>query len=277
MAVFLAASDETDCGVNHEGTFFYCGFLAPEQDWANIFTPLWDARVLKGPPRITEFHVTDLKNKHGCEKNGIDLKEADFRITEAFGAISAIPSLTPIACEFNGGHLRTVFERKVQFSTGAHRRFEPDYLGFFGYVVGVLGRIKHYHPEAQKVDFVVERNSEITKRIQEFYVTIPAALVSLGDSGLTNLMGEIIPAGKDCIPLHAADLLCWYTRRAHLKSLGPKDLERYSVIAKRKGARIILPDDQLECMYSACIEEPNEQEIKRVRDLRPDDGGFFGL
>jgi hypothetical protein len=225
---------------------------------------MWDACVLKGPPRITEFHVTDLKNKHGCEKNGIDLKEADFRITEAFGAISAIPSLTPIACEFNGGHLRKIFERKVKFSTGAHRRFEPDYIGFCGYVVGVLGRIKHFHPEAQKVDFVVERNGEITKRIQEFYVTIPAALELL-DSGLANLMGEIIPAGKDRTPLHAADLLCWYTRRAHLKSLEPKDLQRYSVIAKRKGARITLSDEELECLYSACIEEPNEQEIKPVR------------
>ncbi len=262
MAVFLAASDETDCGVNHEGTFFYCGFLAPEQDWANIFTPLWDACVLKGPPRITEFHVTDLKNKHGCEKNCIDLKEADSRISEAFGMISAIPSLSPIACELNGGHLRKVFERKVKFSTGAHRRFEPDYLGFLGYVVGVLEHVRHFHPEAQKVDFVVERNGEFTKRIQEFYVTILADLVSQGDSGLANLMGEIIPAGKDRIPLHAADLLCWYTRRAHLKSL----------IAKRKGVRINWSDDQLECLYSACIGEPNEREIKRLRELRPDDG-----
>ena len=92
--------------------------------------------------------------------------------------ISEIPRLTPIACELNGGHLRRVFERKVKFSTGAHRRFEPDYLGFFGYVVGVLGRIRHFHPEAQRVDFVIERNGEITKRIQEFYVTIPASLVS---------------------------------------------------------------------------------------------------
>ncbi len=261
MSEFLAASDETDCGVNHEGTFFHCGFLAPEQDWANTFIPLWDARVLQGPPRITKFHVTDLKHKPWCEKNGIDPEGMEFRIDEAFGVISEIPSLTPIACELNGGHLRKVFERKVKFSTGAVRRFEPDYLGFFGFVVGVLGRIKHFHPEAQKVNFLVERNGEITKRIQEFYGTIPANLELLGDSGLANLMGEIIPKGKDFTPLHAADLLCWYTRRAHLKSLEPKDQERYSVISKRKGARIALSDDQLECLYSACIEEPGGSSL----------------
>ena len=142
----------------------------------------------------------------------------------------------------------------MKFSTGAYRRFEPDYLGFFGYVVGVLGRIKHFHPDAQRVDFVIERNGEIRKRIQEFYVTIPASLVSLGDPSLASLMGEIIPAGKDRIPLHAADLLCWYTRRAHLNSLEPRDLQLYSVIAKRKGARITWSDEELERLYSACIE-----------------------
>jgi hypothetical protein len=254
MAVFLAASDETDCGKSDEGTFFHCGFLAPKQDWENIFEPMWDARVLKGPPRITEFHVNDLKNKSKCEKNGIDLKKADSRISEAFGVISAIRSLTPIACELNVGHLRKVFESKVKFSTGALRQFEPDYLSFIGYVFGVLEHVRLSHPEAQKVDFVVERNGEITKRIQEFYETIPAVLELLGDSGLSSLMGDIIPAGKDHTPLHAADLLCWYTRRAHLESLEPKDLQRYSVIAKRKGARITWSDGDLECMYSACIE-----------------------
>ena len=254
MAVFLAASDETNCGKYHEGTFFYCGFLAPEQDWANIFEPMWDARVLKGPPRITEFHVTDLKHKPWCKENGIDPDEANLRIDEAFGVISEIPSLTPIACELNGGHLRKVFETQVKFSTGAHRQFEPDYLSFIGYVIGVLEHVRLSHPEAQKVNFLVERNGEITKRIQEFYGTIPANLELLGDSGLAKLMGEIIPEGKDCTPLHAADLLCWYTRRAHLQTLEPKDLERYSVIAKRKGARIALSDEQLECLYSACIE-----------------------
>ena len=68
MVVFVAASDETDYDVNHEGTFYYSGFLASEQDWINTFTPMWDARVLKGPPRITEFHVTDLRKNTGVKR-----------------------------------------------------------------------------------------------------------------------------------------------------------------------------------------------------------------
>jgi hypothetical protein len=261
VAVFTAFADETDCGVHHEGTFFYCGFLAPEQDWANIFVPLWDARVLKGPPRITEFHATELKNKYGCQKYGIDLGEADFRIGEAFGVISAIPSLAPVCCELNGGHLRKIFERKVKFSTGAMRPFEPDYLAFYGFVFGVLGRLKHFHPEAEKVDFVVERKNGITNRLQEFHAKMPRVLRELGLPDLADLLGEVIPGGKDRFPLHAADLICWYTRRSHENNLEMKDMQRYSVIGKRKGVRIDLSDDELEKLYSAMIEGPDDQGI----------------
>jgi hypothetical protein len=259
MAVFVAASDETDCGTDHRGTFFHCGFLAPEQDWYNIFIPLWKMRVLKGPPLIPHFHMTDMKSKYWCKDNGIDLGEADFRIDEAFGVITAMPSLYPIACEFNAGHVLDVFQRKMQFKTGAIRRFEPDYLAFIGYVDKVLEVVEENYSEAEKVDFVVEAKGETTKRIMEFYDKLPNNLVTLGHPRRGQLMGAFIPAKKDSVPVHAADLLCWYTRRAYEQSLEARDIKRYSKIATRIGARLKLSNEEIETLYAMCLEGQDEK------------------
>jgi hypothetical protein len=269
MAVFVAASDETDCG-NDRGTFFHCGFVAPEFDWYNIFTAMWKKKVLAAAPRIPYFHMNGMRNKQWCEQHGIDRKEAEFRITEAFGVIDAVPRLYPIACEFNAGHVLDIFKQKVKFETGARRRFEPDYLGFIGYVDKVLQYLTAEHPEATRVDFIVEAKEETTNRIREFFERMPADYHATGYSHFGNLIGALIPVTKvdsprrsdDCLLTHAADLLSWYTRRAHERALDDRDVKRYSKIATREGERLQLSDAEIEKLYEFCVGESDEESIQ---------------
>jgi len=254
MAVFVAASDET-AGADHRSRFLYSGFLAPEKDWSGAFAEQWDKRVLEGPPRIPYLHMTDIRDKDWCEEYGLTRKQADHRVREAFGVISEVPSLTPIGSSLNAGHLLDTFTKKVKLESGALKKFAPDYLAFASYVYLVLLFCHARRPEAEKVDFIVEKNGEITDHIQQFYRDVPRSLTNLNLPHLVPMLGELIPAGKDCVPLQAADVLCWYTQRFGNKALDDKNVRRYKVIGKRKGARWTIKDDDITALWTAIIDD----------------------
>jgi len=129
---------------------------------------------------------------------------------------------------------------------GGAKTFEPDYICFLGYAFFVLNYIAQWHPEAEKVDFIVERNGPITKHIQEFHSHLDVNLQAVGCASLAPLVGEMIPAGKDRIPLQAADLLCWHTARARQpKTMDAADIRRYSRLAYRKGCNYRFPKSKI--------------------------------
>jgi len=255
MAVFVAASDERSAGGNRRNRFFYGGFLAPEKDWYGPFAELWDKNVLEGPPRIPYLHMTDIRKKTWREENKITRPQAERRVRNAFEVISDLPSLTPIGSALNAGHLLDAFTTRVEFRSGARKKFEPDYLAFMAYAYLVLMFCDKARPDAEKVDFVVERSSDITKHIQEFYDDMPDSLTKVGLGRLVPLLGELIPGGKERAPLQAADVLCWYTERFHEGTLDEKNVRRYKVIATRRGARSIISDRAITELWTAVVDK----------------------
>ena len=253
MAVFVSASDERSSGGNRRNRFFYGGFLAPEKDWYGPFAEQWNKDVLKGPPRIPWLHMTDIRSKKWREQEKITRAQGEQRVKAAFELISEMPSLTPIGSALNAGQLLDTFITKVQFRKGGKRKFEPDYLAFMAYAYLVLMFCDKARPDAEKVDFVVERNNDITKRIQEFYDDMPDALTKVGLGRLVPLLGELIPAGKERIPLQAADLLCWHTERFREGTLDDKNVRRYKVIATRRGARSTISDSAITELWTAVV------------------------
>jgi hypothetical protein len=126
----------------------------------------------------------------------------------------------------------------VLTSTGGAKQFEPDYLCFLAYAWMALTYVAREHPEAEKLDFVVEIKSTVTRYIQEFHANLKDALTALGRPHLALLVGDLIPGDKERVPLQAADVLCWFTARAtQPETMDSADKRRYLTIARRKSWR----------------------------------------
>ena len=196
MAVFVAASDES-AGKNQRDTFFFGGFVGPEDDWSRFFAPAWQERVLDGPPAIPYLHMTDIRSPQWRAKYGLSRLQADDRVDEAFHLIDTMPTLYPVGVHVDAGHLRDKFgASKVVASTGASRPFEPDYLCFLAYAFAVLSHVKQNHPEAERVDFVIERKQHVTRYIREFHSQLAMALEALREPSLSSIVGDLIPGAR---------------------------------------------------------------------------------
>jgi hypothetical protein len=238
MALFVSGSDES-AGRTQRDTFIFGGWLAPEPDWSRFFAPAWQERVLDGPPKIPHLHMTDIRSPRWRDQYGISKLDADDRIDSAIHLIDTMASLYPIGIRVDAGFLRDRFANikvKTPRPNAKASAFEPDFTCFLFYSWIALNYLKLFHPDAEKLDFVVERNGAVTKHIQDFHSTLAENLGALGDASLADLVGEIVPGGKDRVPLQAADVLCWHTARAqHPETMDSADRRRYSILAHREG------------------------------------------
>jgi hypothetical protein len=270
MAVFIAASDETSGG-DTSSPFHYAGWIAPEPDWTLYFTPAWQERVLVGPPEIPYLHMTDMRSKAWREKYGISESDAEDRLDAAAILISQLGSLFALMFTVNRAEFNPLYkEHKVIVASGATTDFQPDFLAFVCYAYGVLKYVHDKHPDAEKVDFLVENNRDITKHINEFYKVMPNALNYIGAPELIPLLGEFLPGGKDRAPLQAADYLAWHSRRADSDTLDERSSRRFNTIGTRKGYHLTIPTDVLTGLSDSYKKHglTNEQ-LKGIRELRP--------
>lgn len=209
MALFLAAADETEAS----GTWLHAGFVAPVSDWIDWFAPAWEERVLQGPPPIPHLHMVDIRSEAWRSDHGISLSAAERRVDEATRIINSLGTLFLVSSTVDAKHFRDRMRSKkiIRPTTQpAVYRFDPDYMSYLGFTFGVLHYVHSTHPEAEKVDFMFERKQDVTRRLEDFHSTLPAALQNLGEGHLGRLLGDLIPGGKDRVPLQAADLACWH-------------------------------------------------------------------
>src|SRR6202521_1009060 len=250
MAVFVSGSDES-AGKTQRDTFLYAGWVGPEEDWSRFFAPAWQERVLDGPPAIPYLHMTEIRSAQWRAEYGISKLQADDRIDEALAVIDTMPTLYPVGLHVNAGHVRDKFAMsRVVASTGAKHPFDPDYICFLGYAFFVLQYVASHYLEAEMVDFIIERKRHVTKYIQEFHSQLALCLMALGEPSLSNLVGDLIPAGKERVPLQAADVLCWHSCRP-VEAMDQADIRRYAKLARRKGTQMELSDTDIDKMDAA--------------------------
>ncbi len=252
MAVFVSASDENTATDKRECSFG--GFIAPEEDWSRYFAPAWQERVLDGPPPIPWLHMTEIRSRKFRDEHGLSRDDADSRLDEAIKLIEQLGSLRAILIGINAAHFRgKMSDTKFIAGTGGIKDYHhPDYLCFQAYVFSVLAYVEKWHSDAEKVDFIVERNGEITKHIQTFHSSIADVLQQLGKGSLARLMGELIPGGKDRIPLQAADVLCWHMGRArNPETMDDDDIRRYNSLADIDGMRVPIEESDVNAIKAA--------------------------
>jgi hypothetical protein len=261
MAVFVSASDE-NAGKNQRSLFFFGGWVAPEPDWYNGLTPAWQKQVLDGPPKIPYLHMTEIRRPEWRAQYGLSRPDADSRIDAAVDLIDKFSSLYPIGIDVNAGLFRDQLnEIKIVAASGGAKTFEPDYMCFLGYAYLVLSYVQKTHPEAERVDFVVERKTGVTKLIEEFHSHLAPDLEAIGSKHLVPLVGELIPGGKDRAPLQAADMLCWHTGRAyHPETMDADDIRRYKKFSRRKGHRVPMSEELIQQLKAAFSQRfPNKR------------------
>jgi hypothetical protein len=216
VAVFVAAADESD-GPKQTGPFVYGGFVGPTRDWIDCFAPAWQERVLNGRPTLPFFHMTEIRNPKWQVENGLLPWEADRRIDEAVCVVGSMGSIRLARTSFDGGHFRQTFQSVRVARKGAQAGgypFEPDYIGFLGFARGVLEHVKSEYPDAEKVDFLVEKKQTVSHYMPNYLDMLEDWLTDNGRLDLVALIGELNPRGdKTRVPLQAADLAMWHVRR----------------------------------------------------------------
>src|SRR5438045_3880986 len=128
--------------------------------------------------------MTEIRSKDFRDEHGLSEEEAEKRVDKAFLVIDSIGSLRPISSRMDAGTFFDNFSKKnkMRISSGARKKFLPDYLAFIGYVVTVLGHVDDHFPDVEKVDFLVERKEGITDYINEFYKDIYIYLADFGEA-----------------------------------------------------------------------------------------------
>jgi hypothetical protein len=274
MAVFLAASDETS-GANAFGLYHYAGWLAPEPDWYRFFAPAWQERVLDGPPTIPYLHMTQMRGWRWRAQVGISDANMNDRLDEAARVIDTLGSLYPFKITIDAGVFRPLYKpHKMLVGSGGQKDHQPDFLAFTSYAYAVLLYVHTHYPDTEKVDFLVENNSEITKHVHELFGSLPDSLNYIGQPELVPLIGGFSAAGKEHAPLQAADYLCWHIQRANLQKLDDRDYRRWNTIwTLRERFDFDVPTDILTAIAEAFTEREKEEDEKvcRIRSIRQND------
>jgi hypothetical protein len=248
--VFQAVADESERG-NQTGLFLFGGWVAPLSDWEETITPLWEERVLNGRPTLPYLHATELLSREGRAKYGITKRQAEARIDKAINVIRQAPQGLSVAMTyFDGDHFRDVFKNSQVIRPGKQPglyQFEPDYIGFNGFAIGALEYVSQKHPEAEKVDFLVEKKQGVTHRMENFYDALPDALRARGLARLIPLIGAFISGDKERVPCQVADLLLWYARTVKGERSTAIDRRRFQRLTKgRAGAVNTMPNEDME-------------------------------
>lgn len=274
MTVFLSASDET-CG---EEIFHHGGYVAPLECWTDVFVPSWEKLVLAGPPRLEEFHITELRSRMWREKNGITKEDAEARIDSAVNLISQTKGMFAVRSTVDGSHFGRQADG-LQFQLNDSRRkpidFVVDYPSFHGYVYLVM-MVCSLYPKAEKVDFVVEKKREVFPAMRDFHQGFRDSFTDLGYPRIGELVGELIPGDKKKVPLQAADLLCWHYQR--LAASAKNGMIRFSEVDRerlfkltRMGAGHTWEPEMIEEMCGTFFEDWRKlNEVEGVREVQSD-------
>ncbi len=270
MAVFLSASDEADGG-HHRSTFWHGGWIAPLADWTDYFVPAWQEQVLDAEPKIPFLHMTDIRDPEWLKGHGITWDQAQDKLDKAVIVINQMGSLHPVTTSASGGAFLDAHGTKkiMQTAAGAKAsRFLVDHFAFKTYVFTVLHYVHLNYPETEKVDFIVERKEGVFEKLKQFYEAFEEGLKHVHRPELIKYLGELNWAGKDRVPVQAADMLCWHASHFDLGLLKGRDEMRARIMFNRTGEVFDLPDDLHFELAEALKRKIHELEKLNEKELR---------
>jgi hypothetical protein len=231
MPTYLCAIDETSTQ-NPRTWSAIGGFVAPTNDWTDFFEPAWRDRVLAGPPRLDHFHATDLGN--------LKPWDASARVSEGVKIVSSLGSIRLLTSELREHDYEQGVRGKLRrgkYNKPLANVRDPDILGFIAIAaLAAESAATADLRDAVKVDFLIEANGKVTRKIQDAFDSLPDTLARIGRQHVLPHVGKLDLGGKNDIPLQAADLLLWHLQRYHSRHdyQSVRTLQR---LAKNNGIR----------------------------------------
>ena len=250
MVVFLAASDESKPGNAASGKLIYSGLIASRVVW-DQFIPSWSEQVLQPEPSLDYFHTVDLRNP---KLLGRTRAECEARIEAAWTVIRETPSPKIVSSEILLEEFNSVFGGKTIHVPGrADQAFRAEHLAFITYLLDVLDVVGRIHPEVSRVDFVFEGGgSELNTAFSAFFNSFKRFMLpTMGLHLLAALVGSLSFAGKEYVPVQAADLVAWHARRiASGGKLTERERHLFDSSTEKLGIRHIWRAEDIQTFHS---------------------------
>src|ERR1039457_5089165 len=111
MPVYTAYSDESGVA-DLAGEFLVCGYLGTEPVW-DCVRRAWQERVLDGPPKILDVHMTYIRSSHCRAKVGMAFNDSESRVAAAVRVIYSTGALDAVASVIKRSMLHEVFPKQT--------------------------------------------------------------------------------------------------------------------------------------------------------------------
>jgi hypothetical protein len=179
------------------------------------------------------MHMVEVRSRKWRKQYGLSGVEAERRVDEAARIIRSMGSLQLLTTWLDGGHFRGTFKGARIAQSGPQfgaYSFQPDYIGFLGFAYNALEYVKQHHPDAEKVDFVIERKDGVSHHMPNYLKILEDKLTEMGEVDLVRLIGGFSTCGKERVPLQAADVAMWHIRRARTQTADREDWRRLRIM-----------------------------------------------
>lgn len=199
----LQAFVDDTIGPSGQRQIYLAAYVHTAEMWA-AFSDAWDAE-LKAEPAIDYFKMVEAQNRRDQFKGFSEAK----RTKKVFALARVIQRFRPWAVHARLSHLR--FDELVK-PFAPHPLATPYHPLFFAIIFGVA-RVHNYLGLNVPCDFVLDQQDGLPRKVLPFLDTAKEAL----PEEVRKLIGNtpIFRDDRDFLPLQAADLLAWHTRRFH--------------------------------------------------------------
>ncbi len=190
-----------DSGNGQAPVFLLAGFVAHGEQWEQ-FSAQWQD-VLDGPPKLEYFKMHEAARLECQFKNWTE-SERDSRLWEFLTVIRRNVELC-VKWIVPDDAYDSVIKDRV-----ARGMDNPYFFSFFGIMMGLI-QYQEEHGLDEPVDFVFDEQMEKSDLVQNGY----ADFVKFAPDRVKRLLGgrPIHRSDKQILPLQAADLVAWITRR----------------------------------------------------------------
>ena len=190
-----------DSGNGQPPVFLLAGFVAHGEQWEQ-FSGQWQ-EVLDGPPKLEYFKMREAARLEGQFKNWTE-GDRDSRLWEFLTVIRRNVKLC-VKWIVPDDAYDSVIKGRV-----ARGMDNPYFLSFYGIMIG-LPQYQEQHSLDEPVDFIFDEQMEKSTLVQNGY----DSFVKFAPDSVKRLLGgrPIHRDDKQLLPLQAADLVAWITRR----------------------------------------------------------------